>query len=367
MIRPFTIATCLLACGSGLYLYQSKHEVQVLDRTIERIVHDTGALREQSRLLAAEWTMLNDPDRLRQFSDTYLSLKTITPTQFASLTDLDARLPAPQAEAPSTGADEPEAAPVVSDANTAVAVDPAAVADEELPVPPIPDAPPPSAVASVVSVAGVAVAGVASAGASTHVASLGVSPTHVASAGVSPTPRPGPSNGGLAPSNGAVAPAGYGGVPLSGNPPAVVATAGLAPTSLPHPGDGRLADRVQVFRPAGDSGIRSVAVAETRPADARGFDPHVGPRSADVRLAAAQPPRPIVLGVARPPLQAIGQPARPTSYAPVTAAPALAQAAGRSPAAPAPAPFTGSLLGMARASMPPAPRPMPVSASYNAN
>ena len=75
MIRPLTIATCLLACGSGLYLYQSKHEVQLLDRTIEKTVRDTGALREQSRLLSAEWTMLNDPERLRQFSDTYLSLK----------------------------------------------------------------------------------------------------------------------------------------------------------------------------------------------------------------------------------------------------------------------------------------------------
>ena len=100
MIRPLTIATCLLACGSGLYLYQSKHEVQLLDRTIERTVHDTAALREQSRLLAAEWTMLNDPERLRQFSDTYLSLKTIAPSQFTSLADLDSRLPAPLPEAP---------------------------------------------------------------------------------------------------------------------------------------------------------------------------------------------------------------------------------------------------------------------------
>ena len=100
MIRPLTIATFLLACGSGLYLYQSKHEVQLLDRTIEKTVHETGALREQSRLLAAEWTMLNDPERLRQFSDTYLSLKTITPSQFTSLADLDNRLPAPRVEAP---------------------------------------------------------------------------------------------------------------------------------------------------------------------------------------------------------------------------------------------------------------------------
>src|ERR1700760_2869350 len=100
MIRPITIVTFLMACGSGLYLYQSKHEVQLLDRTIEKSVRDTTTLREQSRLLSAEWTMLNDPDRLRQFSDTYLSLKTINPAQFTSLNDLDNKLPAPRIETP---------------------------------------------------------------------------------------------------------------------------------------------------------------------------------------------------------------------------------------------------------------------------
>src|ERR1700692_4718454 len=124
MIRPLTVATFLLACGSGLYLYQSKHEVELLDRTIERTVHDTGALREQSRLLAAEWTMLKDPERLRQFSDTYLSLKTIAPSQFTSLTDLDSRLPAPSPEAPSHGTDEQDPAAMVSENASPGAQDP---------------------------------------------------------------------------------------------------------------------------------------------------------------------------------------------------------------------------------------------------
>jgi hypothetical protein len=140
MIRPFTIATFLMACGSGLYLYQSKHEVQLLDKTIERTVHDTGALREQSRLLAAEWTMLNDPDRLRQFSDTYLnSLHSISPAQFTSLTDLDARLPAVKVPPPP----EPEAAapvPIPEDSSSRMQAQPAnpvAARDDALPLPPI--------------------------------------------------------------------------------------------------------------------------------------------------------------------------------------------------------------------------------------
>ena len=116
MIRPLTIATFLMACGSGLYLYQSKHEVQVLDHTIERTVHETSGMREQSRLLAAEWTMLTNPERLRQFSDMYLKLKTSDPKQFTSLVGLDERLPAVQPAVQQGSEAEPVAgllAPVV--------------------------------------------------------------------------------------------------------------------------------------------------------------------------------------------------------------------------------------------------------------
>jgi hypothetical protein len=94
MIRPFTVLCFLLACGSGLYLYQSKHRVQMLDRDIERTVHMTEATRDQTRLLGAEWMLLNDPERLRSLADQFLALQTVKPTQFTTLADLDHRLPA---------------------------------------------------------------------------------------------------------------------------------------------------------------------------------------------------------------------------------------------------------------------------------
>jgi hypothetical protein len=133
MIRPLTIATFLIASGSGLYLYQSKHEVQMLDRTIEKSVRDTAVLREQSRLLAAEWTMLNDPERLRQFADLYLAVKPIAPSQFTSLADLDSRLPAPAA-APPRADDRAVAEPVSVRPETTAPV----VADETIKPPPVP-------------------------------------------------------------------------------------------------------------------------------------------------------------------------------------------------------------------------------------
>jgi hypothetical protein len=103
MIRPFTLVCILLACGSGLYLYQAKHRVQMLDHEIEKTVRDTNERRERIRVLHAEWTLQNDPQRLQVLADQFLALKTVTPGQFTSLAELDNRLPAvppPEAASP---------------------------------------------------------------------------------------------------------------------------------------------------------------------------------------------------------------------------------------------------------------------------
>lgn len=94
MIRPVTFVCFLLACGSGLYVYQSKHRVQLIDREIEKTVHATDALREQTRVAHADWTLLNDPQRLQALADQFLNLKNVAPGQFTSMAELDSRLPA---------------------------------------------------------------------------------------------------------------------------------------------------------------------------------------------------------------------------------------------------------------------------------
>jgi hypothetical protein len=101
MIRPFTCICFVLACGSGLYLYQAKHRVQLIDRAIANAVHATEELREQSRVLRAEWTLENDPQRLQTLADQFLVLKSVAPSQFTGLVNLDGQLPAvPVAEPP---------------------------------------------------------------------------------------------------------------------------------------------------------------------------------------------------------------------------------------------------------------------------
>jgi hypothetical protein len=107
MIRPLTCVTVLLACGSGLYLYQTKHQAQVLDKQIEHAVKLAAATRMQTRELTAAWTLLGSPDRLQQLSDQYIEIKPVAPSQFVSMSDLDSRLPAPRA-LPAPAADAPD-------------------------------------------------------------------------------------------------------------------------------------------------------------------------------------------------------------------------------------------------------------------
>ncbi len=95
MIRPLTCVCMLLAGGSGLYLYQTKHRALLLDREIAHTVKQTEAAHERITALRAEWALLNEPERLAELNTQHLGLRSLAPTQFVALADLPSRLPAP--------------------------------------------------------------------------------------------------------------------------------------------------------------------------------------------------------------------------------------------------------------------------------
>ena len=109
MIRPFTVISMVLACASGLYLYQSKHQAQMLDRDIGRTLKQTEQARERIGMLRTEWALVNEPDRLAELARAHTSLQPLKPTQFVAMADLAARLPAPGHAAAEP---EPEEIPV---------------------------------------------------------------------------------------------------------------------------------------------------------------------------------------------------------------------------------------------------------------
>ena len=149
MIRPITCVALLLACGSGLYLYQVKHQVHVVDGQIEQVVRQTAQVREQIRLLRAEWTLLDQPDRLQQLAAQFLNLQPTKPTQFASAAELDSRLPpVPAPEPPPGQSEEPSVAGTPAPAEPAVAAAPPPAEHEQASAVAVaPPAPPPVRVA----------------------------------------------------------------------------------------------------------------------------------------------------------------------------------------------------------------------------
>jgi hypothetical protein len=131
MIRPVTCICMLLAAGSGLYLYQTKHRTRLVDREIEQTMKQVEAARARIGLLEAEWALLNQPERLAELSDRFLPLKPVVPGQFVTMADLDQRLPPPLPPAPppaTAGTEEPDAAEAAAPGETPHP-DPAATAD----------------------------------------------------------------------------------------------------------------------------------------------------------------------------------------------------------------------------------------------
>lgn len=157
MMRPVTCLCILLAGGSGLYVYQAKHQAQLLDREISRVVKQADAARERAGVLRAEYMGLNDPSRLETLVGEHLdTLKATAPGQFTTWAELEKRLPpvgAPATEAPPLEPDAPaaklpEPAP---EAKPIAAVRPAAsapaapAAEPAKPVVPVAAARPPAA------------------------------------------------------------------------------------------------------------------------------------------------------------------------------------------------------------------------------
>jgi len=94
MIRPVTCVCLLLAAGSGLYLYQAKHQAQLLDREITRTMTEVDRLRQRINVLRADYQLEQDPETLGELTQQYLEdLKPTAPGQFTTWAELEKRLP----------------------------------------------------------------------------------------------------------------------------------------------------------------------------------------------------------------------------------------------------------------------------------
>jgi hypothetical protein len=113
MIRLATIAWILLVAASGYAMFQVKYEVAKLEQQLAQLDRGIAQSRETTRVLSAEWSLLNDPRRLDQLAHRHLDLHPLLPNQLASIDSVPRRTqspPAAVAVAPSPVASLPAAA-----------------------------------------------------------------------------------------------------------------------------------------------------------------------------------------------------------------------------------------------------------------
>jgi hypothetical protein len=121
MIRPFTCICLMMAAGSGLYLYQVKQRAFALDSELRSTFHDIDAARDRTRMLKADWALMNDPERLQSLATQYLTLQPMGPTQLLTMDQLAAALPPvglPASTAPDATPDATQGVPMALAAPT---------------------------------------------------------------------------------------------------------------------------------------------------------------------------------------------------------------------------------------------------------
>ncbi len=94
IFRPLNLFGFLAAATAGLHLYQTKHEVALLDRELHGLVRQAEETQGRTMALNAEWAWLNEPDRMRGVAQRHLGLDPMQPSQFVRLQELERRLPA---------------------------------------------------------------------------------------------------------------------------------------------------------------------------------------------------------------------------------------------------------------------------------
>jgi hypothetical protein len=125
MTRFGAVFWLVLVLVAGFTTFRVKYAVQDIEDELRRVRKQTIAEQQEIRVLTAEWTYLNQPERLAALNQHFLQLTPVAPKQLQrSITDITLR--APPAPDPAIAATTDPAAP--QDAASAAPVNPAAAA-----------------------------------------------------------------------------------------------------------------------------------------------------------------------------------------------------------------------------------------------
>ena len=124
MIRLASLFWLALVCATGFATFKVKYAVQDIEEELNRVRKQTAIEHQEIHLLRAEWTTLNQPERLADLNRRLLSMVAIAPKQLQrTVADIPLRpVPAP----PDTLIAAAPAAPAASAAPPAPAAEPEA-------------------------------------------------------------------------------------------------------------------------------------------------------------------------------------------------------------------------------------------------
>ena len=105
MIRTVSVVALALLIASSSGLYKLKYQVQRLDRETRALQVSISKQRQGIRVLEAEWTYLNQPQRIQALAERFLNMKSVAPNQIAAIDEI-----------PLQGAQPPEVEPRVASA-----------------------------------------------------------------------------------------------------------------------------------------------------------------------------------------------------------------------------------------------------------
>jgi hypothetical protein len=91
VIRAATLLWVALAGLVGVGLFQLKHEVQSLDEELVRLNRQIAEEHRNIHVLKAEWSYINQPQRLERLAQRHLDLVPMKPQQITRLGDLPRR------------------------------------------------------------------------------------------------------------------------------------------------------------------------------------------------------------------------------------------------------------------------------------
>ena len=100
MIRPTSLILMVLAATAGGALFQVAFEVSELDDELALLNRDIRTDRDAIHVLRAEWSFLNQPERLEELTRRHLDLLPVTGAQIAGTGAVPVL---PQDQLPSTG------------------------------------------------------------------------------------------------------------------------------------------------------------------------------------------------------------------------------------------------------------------------